>query len=541
MRMISPARRLRSERGFSMFLVIMALFMLSMFVAAAFAAANGDLPLTGVSKDRKTAYAAAEAGLNYYATQVHEDPDYWTHCENVDPPNATEKNPVNTVWNGVGGDPRRWRNVTGAGAQYTIEILPANGAAACVDGKQSTVLDQKTGTFRIRVTGRASATSKVKRSLIATFKRQGFLDYLYYTNYEDLDPQALTTQTARDQADAYCAGLYRWERPRSTAPKSFGGCQEINWISGDGVAGPMHSNDSLLVCNSPTFGRDANDKVEVVPTVNARVPASGCVDKVNMLGQWRTGATKLLPPTNDQPLKAIAQNGGYLFSGRTIIYLNGANMTVTDASGTKTEAFPSNGVVYVQNSSTGTCNVQYPVAVDYTVDDSACGNVYVSGSYSSSLTIAADNDVIIAPTAGGALNWNSAAENITMQQGSDAVLGLIANRFVRVGHAVNRSTGVCNVASGFATANVEVDAAVLAIGHSWIVDNYDCGQAGKLTVSGAIAQTYRGPVGTGTHSTGFLKDYHYDDRLRYRSPPYFLSPIAAQWSVIRENEQVPAR
>src|SRR3954463_14220640 len=177
----------RAERGFSMFLVIMALFMLSMFVAAAFAAANGDLPLTGAAKDRKTAYAAAEAGLNYYATQVHEDPDYWTHCENVDPPNATEKNPVNTVWNGAGKDPRRWRNVTGSSAQYTIEVLPANGAAACLDGKQTTVLDQKTGTFRIRITGRATATGKVKRSLIATFKRQGFLDYLYYTNYEDLD------------------------------------------------------------------------------------------------------------------------------------------------------------------------------------------------------------------------------------------------------------------------------------------------------------------------------------------------------------------
>jgi Tfp pilus assembly protein PilX len=525
-----------------MFLVIMALLLTSMFVAAGFAAANGDLPLTGLSKDRKTAYAAAEAGLNYYATQVHEDPDYWTHCENVDPPNANEPNPVNAVWNGVGVDPRRWRNVTASQAQYTIEMLPANGNAKCVDGKQTTVLDQKTGTFRIRITGRSSATSKIKRSLIATFKRQGFLDYLYFTNFEDLDPQALTTQTARDQADAYCAGLYRWQRPRASAPSTFNGCQEINWISGDGVAGPMHSNDSLLVCNSPTFGRDGNDKVEVVPTVNARVPASGCVDKVNMLGQWKTGANVLLPPSNDQPLRAIATNGGYLFSGRTIIYLNGATMTVTDSTGTKTEAYPPNGVIYVQNATTGTCNVQYPVAVDYTVDDSACGNVYVSGTYSSSLTIAADNDVIVAPTSGGALNWNSASENLTMTSGSDAVLGLIANRFVRVGHAVNRTASPCaNVSSGFKTANVVVDAAILALQHSWIVDNYDCGLAGNLTVVGAISQMYRGPVGTGNHVTGFLKDYQYDDRLRYRSPPYFLSPVAAQWSVIRENEQVPAR
>ena len=46
-----------------MFLVIMAMFVTSMFVAAAFAAADGDLPMAGASKDRKETYAAAEAGV----------------------------------------------------------------------------------------------------------------------------------------------------------------------------------------------------------------------------------------------------------------------------------------------------------------------------------------------------------------------------------------------------------------------------------------------------------------------------------------------
>ena len=34
--------------------------------------------------------------------------------------------------------------------------------------------------------------------------------------------------------------------------------------------------------------------------------------------------------------------------------------------------------------------------------------------------------------------------------------------------------------------------------HSFIVDNYDCGRSGTLTVNGAIVQKYRGPVGTGS-------------------------------------------
>jgi hypothetical protein len=91
---------------------------------------------------------------------------------------------------------------------------------------------------------------------------------------------------------------------------------------------------------------------------------------------------------------------------------------------------------------------------------------------------------------------------------------------------------------------VRIDAAIMSLLHSFIVDNYDCGKAGKLTVNGAIVQKYRGPVGTGsgaTVSTGFAKNYWYDDRLRYRSPPYFLAPKNAAWEVLSSQEQVPAR
>ena len=56
----------------------------------------------------------------------------------------------------------------------------------------------------------------------------------------------------------------------------------------------------------------------------------------------------------------------------------------------------------------------------------------------------------------------------------------------------------------------------------------------KLTVFGAIAQNYRGPVGTGTTtaaSTGYLKNYNYDTRFaRGAQPPYFLQPVSTQWT-----------
>jgi hypothetical protein len=60
----------------------------------------------------------------------------------------------------------------------------------------------------------------------------------------------------------------------------------------------------------------------------------------------------------------------------------------------------------------------------------------------------------------------------------------------------------------------------------FIVDNYDCGSPlGALTVNGAIAQKFRGTVGT--HSgpvvaTGYVKDYTYDNRLTVREPPFLF-------------------
>jgi len=60
-------------------------------------------------------------------------------------------------------------------------------------------------------------------------------------------------------------------------------------------------------------------------------------------------------------------------------------------------------------------------------------------------------------------------------------------------------------------------------------------------VRGAIVQKYRGPVGTisnGSIATGYTKNYWYDDRFQYRSPPYFLSPVSAAWDIVRQHEVV---
>ena len=67
-----------------------------------------------------------------------------------------------------------------------------------------------------------------------------------------------------------------------------------------------------------------------------------------------------------------------------------------------------------------------------------------------------------------------------------------------------------------------------------------CGASlGTLTIDGAVAQLFRGPVGTSggfSSSTGYLKNYTYNDTLMSVEPPYFLNPVSAAWSVQRQTE-----
>jgi hypothetical protein len=236
-----------------------------------------------------------------------------------------------------------------------------------------------------------------------------------------------------------------------------------------------------------------------------------------------TTAPVLTPPATNGKLKTIAGTS-YTYTGQTTIELSGANMRVNGGS---LQPIPADGVVYVKN---GSCSSSYsPFTATYP-SSSGCGTARVFGTYSGQLTIAAENDVIV---------W----DDITRT--GNGLLGLVANNFVRVRHPFSDTNdtvrGQCDGGSNQSGSqtNLRIDAALLAIQHSFIVDHYDCGASlGNLTVNGAISQKYRGAVGT-TGGTGYIKDYNYDDRLRYQEPPHFLDPVQSAWHVQRETLDFP--
>ena len=250
-------RYICAEHGFSMIIVMGVMAASSLFVAAAFAAANGDLPLTRDSQDRKQAYSAAEAGINYYQYHLNQDPDYWTKCTNVPAPNATENQPVNQAWNGTSPttDPRRWRKVAGTTNQYTIE-LHAGQRHRRLRGEQLRDDDRLGDELRSRSAPPASrgANTKLKRSIVASFRRRSFLDFLYFTDFETTDPINYSS-TNQAWAQANCGDKYRAQRDNN--------CSEIQFADADAINGPFHTNDDILTCGTPTFGRNSADSIEM--------------------------------------------------------------------------------------------------------------------------------------------------------------------------------------------------------------------------------------------------------------------------------------
>jgi hypothetical protein len=260
-------------------------------------------------------------------------------------------------------------------------------------------------------------------------------------------------------------------------------------------------------------------------------------------------------PPNDSQLLQVADGGngslngcsssaGCVFTGPTTIVLNGSGttMTVTNAGYNSGNAatlnYPANGVIYINNSS---CSAVYtPYTVNYSAAYNAgCGNATVQGYYSKALTIGAANDIIINGSITTPVDGSGTPTGTAM-------LGLIADDFVRIYHPL---TGTRSGTSAYdcptsnntngsgSLSNPVIYAAILAIDHSFTVDNFDCGGSslGNLEVYGAIAQNFRGAVGSST-PTGYVKDYIYDDRLQDESPPYFLNPSDAGWELVRRTE-----
>jgi type II secretory pathway pseudopilin PulG len=541
------------ESGFTMVATVLATSVVVMMSVVALTAVRGDTHLTQRDLQGKQAFEAAKAGIDDYAYHLSANTGYWAECTNVATPNAVNQQ----------GSTTKRRNVPGnTGAQYAIELIPATGQTSCNPSTITTATksmietgETLPGSFRIRSTG---FSGKATESIVATFKPPSFLDYVYFTQLETLDPitygfpsnsaeleKAYSQCSLTWQEGRYDDWIRKYEVYNSSKKKwetKYEYCIKISFGAGDKIFGPVHTNDAIAINGHPTLGRTSKDMIEVGAEEPGWYPIDNTVeDSPIFVGEFKMKADKLIPPASNSQLSTIAQPA-FKYTGQVRICLNGTSMTVGNGStctGLYSGPTPSNGVVYVAN---GTCSdpPYSPFTATYPTT-SGCGNAYVrtTGSgYSGQLTIAAQNNVII-------------DGDLSRASGSNGMLGLIANNFVRIFHpycptasgtptctttTAQSARGDCDGENGAGTLiDPDIDAAILAIEHSIIVDHYDCGGGlGDLNIEGALAQKYRGPVGT-AGGEGYVKNYVYDDRLHYIEPPSFIDPKPSQWVIGRET------
>jgi hypothetical protein len=221
--------------------------------------------------------------------------------------------------------------------------------------------------------------------------------------------------------------------------------------------------------------------------------------------------------------------------------------------------------------------------------DCGLGNAYIEGTVRGRVTIAAQNNVIVTSDLG--INSTSTGNTAI---GPDMV-GLVAANSVVVYHPVARDyettntawtrvarspgtlTSACpttpsgspstgnaksgntltcsfNTTKGYTSAYEDLDfagatdssgtrwiyASIQTLQRSFWVQNYNRGDdLGTLAVRGSIAQKWRGAVGT-SGGTGFAKDYSYDTRLQFASPPYFPQWTNAAWGS-KVTGELPAK
>jgi Tfp pilus assembly protein PilX len=504
----------RSQDGFSLIITLGVMLITSLLLVAAFTADGSDVSLSHEDLTQKQAYNAAMAGIQNYEYRLQVNPDFWETCESLKAKLPQE-----------------------GSSSYEVKLLAANtskGSCSTTDPFEYAIESsgRAANTFNVESTGYAG---KDKRSLVATFGVNGFLNYVYFTHYEDEDP-LLHPDPSNPEHYAECKQFHA-KRVEEAKTRGHGECGgNIEFAPQDAVKGPMHTDDAALVCGKTEFGRKEHvpaDKIEI----NKGIYSEGCTSEPvfypNVPPKGYTVGEELIPPESDTSLEAYVESG-YEFEGATTLELEGKYVWVTNPhyeGGTRTKiSLPKNGLIYVRSTSSPACTFEFeqePADTSAEVKEEApCGTVYLKGNYAEALTIASEKDIVIKgnviPT--GVTPPASGSEPGT--PANTVTLGLIASGYVRMWHP-------CTRYGEEGLKDPWIYAAILSTGNSFLVDNYACGNSlGDLNIFGAIAQNFRGIVGT-SGNTGYIKNYNYDERLATDEPPYFLAPLKAGWKVTR--------
>jgi len=261
---------------------------------------------SATDRDSLNAMQAAYAGIADYQSRLTNDNSYWRY-------GAATPFTTGSTFAGTNSNPAfgttaggTWATVSGSGGTETYRYEVNNAAFA------------STGAVQVRVTGRAGSQT---RSIVATVRGTGFIDYLYFTDFESSNP-ALTGETQSGNSRKACLSVHMTD----PAYSSTTACSPVQFIAGDTLNGPIRTNDEFTICGA-TF----NQTVQSTAADNVYNKPSGCsnptfAQKSSTVPQPAHVTSLLLPQTNTNMVQAARSdqpNPGCLYTGPTSITFNG--------------------------------------------------------------------------------------------------------------------------------------------------------------------------------------------------------------------------
>ena len=588
------AQRLRSDQGIALPVVFGLGIVMLVLVAGGVSVATSSLVKTNTDEQYNGALAAAYAGVEEYQSRLANDSTYQKYGN---PAAAFSASSSANLTLPTGSNANAAFGIGTSGTWASIpSVDPVTGVADISGASFRYEVDnhdyQYKGILHLRSTGRVG---NVTRSIVADLKQTGFIDYLWFTNYETPDP-AYKGITAVDSNGKNVCERYSYGSPA----RSDSTCGIILFGPSDVFGGPVRSNDRMTICES-TFNGPVISSSTTSPIY---VKYSGCGNPSFNVGAGPTYSPTIdMPPTNTE-LKKETRNDlpfdvprpGCLYTGPTVLkfeisggvpkmrvlspWTKYTNIAATTAGATNPAACGTPGnvanglgsptgallpvldlnLVYVQavpavgsNDANAPSNnnrppntecttasgstpagwyyrtsstnyiARYPLSGEITPSgasnlvhyDCRAGDLYVEGTLGGQTTLAAQNYIYVT---GDILYRDKQAD----------MLGLVGQNAVFVYNPVNSTYGNNSLIS--TANNREIDAAILSVGHTFQVQNYDRGNRSTLTVFGAIAQKFRGSVGLSS-GAGYSKDYQYDQRFRVTAPPKFLTPVSTTYGV----------
>lgn len=265
----------------------------------------------------------------------------------------------------------------------------------------------------------------------------------------------------------------------------FIGPEVLSGHPGEIVNGPLHTNGRLNFAGSPTFNGPVTST-----TMWYGHPSYSNNPVFNATANF-SAPREFLHEADFSELTTAAATQGISFDTEVELeFLDNGNLRVWDvATGDESEISHSDIV-----NSGGLIHSTSRVSVRGTV----------KGSY----TLFSQEDIII----NGDLVYEEHPDD---NFDTEDMLGIVSNSNVRISEDAHLENG---------SQDVNVHASIVALGTSFGADNYNTGSPrGDLNLLGGIIQVQRGPVGTfGRRSTtGYAKNYSYDERFQERVPPFF--------------------